>query len=407
MKFIADEKILYHSPDPQGLYCYTPWIDHAFNGRLVASFDIAGPSLKKESGPFSDHGDFGSNQMRIYISDDNGYSWRETGRLPMLHARVFAAGKALYAFGHSARILIARSDDNGETWSEPVTLDHPLTQYQKDEINSFGNGAGGYEKVNGKVWITWERTPDLDGWNGGDPIVMCADENDDLSKVESWRFSNVLKFRDVVNTLPAPTAEKSLCWLESSLLFERDKTNLFYDPEFKHPLVFLRLSSGAFHNCAAMLQGNEAEDGTLSLDLPEHPAGNKFMYVPFPGGNMKFQTIWDEKSQLYWLIATTTRVGTFMNLNSEALSPHIRWNSERRQLGLFYSRNAFDWLLAGIVAGGETESQSRHYASLATAGDDMIVMSRSGDTDAKSTHDTDMITYHRIKDFRSLACAND
>ena len=45
MKLIANETIFYRSPDPAGLYCYTPWIDHGFNGRLVASFDIAGKSL--------------------------------------------------------------------------------------------------------------------------------------------------------------------------------------------------------------------------------------------------------------------------------------------------------------------------------------------------------------------------
>ena len=91
MPIIADETVLYHSPDPAGLYCYTPWIDHAFNGRLAASFDIAGPSLKKESGPFSDHGDYGANQLRIYLSDDNGMTWRESGRRARRRRRAGAA----------------------------------------------------------------------------------------------------------------------------------------------------------------------------------------------------------------------------------------------------------------------------------------------------------------------------
>lgn len=39
---------------------------------------------------------------------------------------------------------------------------------------------------------------------------------------------------------------------------------------------------------------------------------------------------------------------------------------------------------------------------MAIDGDDLCVVSRSGDRDAKSPHDTDLITFHRISDFRSL-----
>ena len=398
MPIIADETVLYHSPDPAGLYCYTPWIDHAFNGRLAASFDIAGPSLKKESGPFSDHGDYGANQLRIYLSDDNGMTWRESGRLPMLHARVFAAGKMLYALGHSGRLLISKSDDNGETWSQPAVLDDHYRWHQS---------SGGIDRANGKIWLTWEHTPDLEGWNGGDPLLMCADENADLTRAENWRFSETVAFSDVLERIRPPAGKQPHCWLESSLLFQRDKANLFYDPQFRNPLVFLRINGGTFPNCAGLLQGHEADDGTLSLSLPKLPGSDEFLYIPFPGGNMKFQTIWDETSGLYWLIASRPRRGTFLNKESELVPGFIKWFDERRQLELFYSANAFDWVPAGVVAAGETELQSRHYASLTTAGDDMLVLSRSGDANAKDTHDTDMITLHRIRNFRSLVTVSD
>ncbi|NMA45133.1 MAG: hypothetical protein GX945_01075, partial [Lentisphaerae bacterium] len=41
--------------------------------------------------------------------------------------------------------------------------------------------------------------------------------------------------------------------------------------------------------------------------------------------------------------------------------------------------------------------------SLLIVDEDMLVLSRSGDLDAKSRHDTNLITLHRIPNFRRLA----
>ena len=43
MNFIASEKILWKSPDPQNLYCYSPFLAEGFDDRLILSFDISGP----------------------------------------------------------------------------------------------------------------------------------------------------------------------------------------------------------------------------------------------------------------------------------------------------------------------------------------------------------------------------
>jgi hypothetical protein len=46
--------------------------------------------------------------------------------------------------------------------------------------------------------------------------------------------------------------------------------------------------------------------------------------------------------------------------------------------------------------------QTRNYASMAIDGDDLIVLSRSGDERAVSAHNGNLITFHRIRDFRGL-----
>ena len=35
-------------------------------------------------------------------------------------------------------------------------------------------------------------------------------------------------------------------------------------------------------------------------------------------------------------------------------------------------------------------------------GDDLVVLSRSGDARAKTAHDGNLITFHRVRDFRGL-----
>ncbi|MFW5856656.1 MAG: exo-alpha-sialidase, partial [Planctomycetota bacterium] len=57
---------------------------------------------------------------------------------------------------------------------------------------------------------------------------------------------------------------------------------------------------------------------------------------------------------------------------------------------------------AGLVAVGEVEQASRHYASMAVDGDDLVILSRSGDRQAKNPHDGNLVTFHRVDDFRAL-----
>jgi hypothetical protein len=51
---------------------------------------------------------------------------------------------------------------------------------------------------------------------------------------------------------------------------------------------------------------------------------------------------------------------------------------------------------------GSSYRESRHYASMITDGDDLYVLSRSGDERARSAHDGNFISFHKIRDFREL-----
>jgi len=406
MKMIASERILFESPSPTDVFCYTPYLAHGFDGRLIASFDLGGPGVKRLSGPKSDLGDFGSgNQAKIFISDDHGATWRHTADLPMLHGRAFPAGKRLYFLGHSGRLLISASDDNGEHWSEAITL---------DSTRSYHQSGCTIDDRHGKIYLVMERPHAPEGVT---PVLMCAEESADLTKWENWRLSdewNVspllarpqpfgIPFYPVGELLPGkrdPRYSSIPFLLETNVLRIYDPQHLFYDPADRTVVLLARLQAGNT-NMAMLLRGREAENGTLAIDHFTTPAGTPFLFCPLPGGHMKFQIVYDDKSRLYWLISTQS---TDSVTRPECLDDQ-RFNlpnNERRRLVLHFSKNLIDWCFAGVVAIGEIEKASRHYASLLIDNDNLLILSRSGDTRARSAHNGNLITFHQIPNFRSL-----
>ncbi len=385
------EQVIYRSPAPNDLYCYSPWITQGFGGRILLSYDIAGPGLRQIPGPKSDHGDYGSNQCQIQVSDDHGKTWRLTGRLPMLHARILRAGARLYLLGHSGRLLISRSDDNGESWSEPSVL---------DAVNRWHQAPCAVDHHGGRLYLSMEHMPFTDRWAGGDPLLMRADESADLCDPASWTFSNKLTFEATVPRTPNLFGIQPSCWLESNVVRVHDPNHKFHDPEGRSLLLFLRLGGMQSRNVAAVLRGREQGDGTLVLETVPQPDGTPLLFVPFPGGYMKFHILYDAHGARYWLIASESRTAM---AKPETLTNDQRYFEDRQRLTLFHSKNLFDWRWAGCVAEGPAPSASRHYASMLIDGEDLLVLSRSGDTVAKNSHDTNLITLHRVCKFRTLA----
>ena len=139
----------------------------------------------------------------------------------------------------------------------------------------------------------------------------------------------------------------------------------------------------------------------MTTSFQNAPSGEPLVFLPFPGGQMKFYILYDDKTELYWLLSTQS---TDSMTRPECL-PEDRYdlpNNERNRLVLHFSKNCIDWCFAGLVDKGETTKESRHYASMAISGDDLYIVSRSGDKDTQSAHNTNLITFHEVKNFRDL-----
>jgi len=404
------DHILYRSPAPAEIYCYTPALLRLNSGRLIASFDLGGPGVKTLPGIKAENGDFGTcNQGKVYLSDDHGRSWRHAADFSMLHARPFAAGNTIYLIGHSGKLKICRSLDQGETWGPCTVLDADHDWHQS---------AGTVDYRHGKVYLTMEQVLPGIPWPGVAPVLLSAPVNADLTRRDCWQFSNPLLFSDLVqgpqtvgvpffptgDTVPDALNDKRYCgapcWLESHVLRLYDPDHHFYDPSDRSVIILMRAHTGRT-NLGAIAQGREAPDGSLQLLPLTTPAGAPLVYLPLPGGQMKFHIVYDPVSRYYWLVSSQA---TDSMTRPDRLPPD-RYNlpdNERHRLQLHFSKNLFDWCFAGIITLGASPRESRHYAAMLIDGDDLHILCRSGDALARSAHNGNLITFHTVADFRQL-----
>ncbi len=413
MEMLAKEYVRINDLTGEGLFSFSPGICIAGDDGIIVTAGAAGDNDKMTG--YEIKGERYGNfvQGRIFKSADKGKSFERVCEFPFMHARPFKCGEKLYILGHCNDLMIIASDDNGNTWSDPVALTEGGDWHQAPCNVHYQNGC---------VYIVMEkRSPrEINGWkvNNMAPVMMRACVESDLLDKANWTFASELYFDRAVKkekleytgipffwTTPSTYVEiapgrccAEIGWLETNIVKFNDPDHYLYEKNTLH--LYMRAHTG-LTNYAAMAKVVENEDGTMTTMLEKAPSGKFLTYIPLPGGQMKFHILYDEASSLYWLLSTQS---TDSMTRAEKL-PAERYNlpdNERRRLVLHFSKNCFDWCFAGVVAIGETEKMSRHYASMAVDGDDLLIVSRSGDDKAESAHNTNFVSFHKVKDFRKL-----
>ena len=401
--------VVYASPDPARIYCYTPGIVHLASGRLVATMDRGGSGLKQ-----------GEPHGKVFTSDDAGRTWTHRTDFPFQHARPFVAGASLYVLGQARDLRVIRSDDSGITWSAPAKLTEGQLWHQS---------ACNVHYANGCIYLVMERraADQIKLWPVGEfaPVLMRAKVDADLTRRESWTFASELVFADIIpgyrqNQLAMDffgvpfykqqfpesvrvggrRGSAPIGWLETNVAQILDPDHYWFDPGGHTFHLLMRAHTGGT-GYAALAKVVEQPGGTMTTMLEKAPSGKAMLFLPVPGGQMRFHLLYDAPTKLYWLLGSQA---TDSMRRAEKL-PAERFglpNNERHRLVLHFSRNLVDWCFAGVVAIGATPRESRHYASMDIDGDDLVILSRSADARAKSAHDGNLITFHRVKNFRSL-----
>jgi len=432
---LAQEHVVVgESPAPERLPIYTPSILALPAGRLVASYIVGQKRATPEEAA--------TLPTVILTSDDHGTTWQERHRADIPRsARLFAAGGKIYLMGNLGDLRIVSSADNGNTWGETVNL---------TDGQSWHQSACNVWKTRGNIYLVMERrvSNEIKGWNIGQmaPVLMRAKETDDLTKLESWTFSNQnMAMIDAVpgyreNNLPfeyfgLPFYRQSfpndtyvtltdeeqaayeasgetpprkdrlrhfapMGWLESNVVQITDPNHYWYDPSGRTFHIFMRAHTGRT-GYAALLKAVEQEDGSIEVGFEHAPSGKIMAFLPFPGGQMRFHVLYDEKTKLYWLLGTQA---TDSMVRADKMDPkrYDLPDNERQRLVLHFSRNMVDWSFAGVVALTSGLNESRQYASMDIDGEDLVILSRSGDKRAESAHNGNLATFHRVRNFRDL-----
>ena len=400
------------SIDATRIQLFDPAIVRLPSGRLVASYSQGG-----------DTAELNEPYLRVFTSDDGGQTWvvrkNFSASERIAHGRLFTAGSRLYLMGKAVNARIAASDDNGETWGPSVYLTGNQ-HWESTPANVW--------KKDGFVYVAMERAVDeISAWAPSvfAPVVWRARESDDLTRRESWTQSSEIVFRDLIpgfreNNLEIdsfgvpffaqayPTSNPvggtrrfhPMGWLEAGIVQVVDPNHVWHDESGRTLHLLMRANTGRA-NYAALLKVTEQPDGTMISSLEQAPDGNSLLFLPLPGGQMKFHVIYDEQTQLYWLLGSQSTD----SMRRAELLPEDRYAlpcEERHRLVLHFSRNLVDWRFAGVVAIGDGNRQARHYACMDIDGDDLVILSRSGDVRAIDAHNGNIITFHRVTRFRDL-----
>ncbi len=358
--------VIHHRPAASGLYIGSPSLALLPNGDYLASHDYFGPASDEHQ----------CATLQLFRSRDRGETWSQAGRLKCLFwHKLFTHRGNVYLMGtekHHGRIVIRRSTDNGQTWTEPrdtsTGLLSPEGQYHCAPMPVIEH--------HGRLWRAFEDAAGGTEWGKRYRAMMLSAAVDaDLLQAKSWTFSNFLE-RD-----PAWLGGKFQAWLEGNAVVAPDG----------RMLDILRVQTPDYPERAALVE--ISPDGkTASFD----PATG---FIEFPGGGKKFVIRYDERTKCYWALATP------------ALEPFQKAGapgSIRNTLALLRSTDLRQWeTRCLLLRHPDTRKHGFQYPDWQFDGEDMVAVVRTAYDDdlggAHNNHDANFLTFHRFKNFRSLS----
>lgn len=344
-------------------------------GRLFATFPFLSHLRQVPRPP-----DYRRPVLNLCTSDDRGATWQAVGALEgVVTGTPFLHGGALYLLGHREDrkdVVIARSEDEGRSWSALATL------FEGD----YWNCPTGIVFHDGRLY----RAIGGREAQGRETLVIAGDLSRDLLDPAAWRKSNALAFPGVPRQLVRggePDTETAH-WLEPNVVAIRGRL---------YVLCTVKIANRDGWPTPGLAALCAVEDDGRDI-------GYRFLqYHPAPGAQLKFHILYDEPTRLYWRT---------MNLPIDTTTPvDPRWEArgnfggDRRTLALSYGTDGLNWLQAGSIAVMERPWDGFMYAAPCIEGDDLLVLSRTA-LGAANQHDSNMITFHRVRNFRALAAAH-
>ena len=339
--------VINHSPASSGRYVGSPSIVILADGSYLASHDFFGPNANHETRPSS----------VVFSSADRGKTWQKSSEItPLFWGQLFVHKEMLYILGtrhEYGDVLIRRSDDGGQTWTEPDASTAGLLRK-----GDYHCAPCSMVVFRGRLWRSFEIAEgERPNWAA---IVISAPIDSDLLNADNWQFSRPFKH-----------AWSQSQWIEGSVVVT---------PQGE--LVNILRTNGQGDDRAAIT--HVSEDGLSLFHDREHDI------IDFPGGGVKFTIRFDAKTSRYWSIV------------SKQTDP----SAHRNNLVLIASENLRNWtVVSPLLYHPDAENVAWQYIDRQFDGQDIIFASRTAYDDglggAYRAHDANYLTFHRIPNFRT------
>jgi hypothetical protein len=356
---------------PNRIYTTSPSIVVLPDGAYLLAFNLFGPSLNPPASV--------SGTTMIYRSDDKGASWTEVPSSPMQDVKrgsLFVVDGVVFLWGYksdSGPPRILKSTDNGMTWSEPVEL---------------SPDSRGGTPMNPVLWKDRKGATRLWIAVGGNRL-MSARVGEDLLDPKNW--SPVGK-SGVLGPLPDFPSGEWKVMSEAQIVaspeqgvvvlpkvqFENTKS-----PYFSHTILFRHKENSA----NALLSAGPGD------------------WVALPGADKKFAAAYDPVSRRFYVLSNPVLSAHFDH--------HEPWNLIRNTAALVSSEDLVHWdVIRLFLYSPNVGFEAFQYFNFDMDGDDLIIASRtafdiSGEPGIARRpprgHDSNLITFHRIENFRSAS----
>ena len=361
--------IVDYSPAGSKQYIGSPSMTVLPNGDYVASHDLFGPGSSE----------FVQARTKVFRSSDKGRTWKAVSEISgAFWSSLFVNKGKLYLMGpdrHHGTVLIRRSEDGGATWTKPTGVDNGLLLQ-----GMFHCAPMPVIEYKGRLWRPMETAhgPVLQWGKRYGAMVMSAAVDADLLNAKSWSTTSVLYYDSTYLN------GNFGGWLEGN--FVVDKKGRMWD--------MLRVDDRSSLAEKAAMVAISPDGKQLSFDSATG-------FIPFDGGSKKFVVKYDSISQYYYTLVNA------IPERYQKQNPTGNPASFRNVLMLRKSDDLLHWQDVKVIL--EHPDVLKHgfqYVDWLFDGADMIVLSRTayfdGKEEAHNNHDANYLTFHRIRDFRTL-----
>jgi len=377
--------VVFASPNRESIFCGSPSILILPDGSYLVSHDIGGKHDR-------------AGHTLLHVSADRGATWRPLAEVPdQKWSTLFRHRDAVYLLGTAAKIghlIIRRSADGCRTWTHPTDAQHGLLAEGRFHCAPTPVIVHG-----GRIWRAFEQFAPQAPVRAFRAFVMSAPEAADLLDAASWtRTNQIAHARDWLDTRNGE-------WLEGNVVVTPDGSLVDILRVESHPAIgapFALPGPNAWiprFEVAAMMR--ISSDGRRADFNPARD------YIHFIGSEAKFTIRFDERSGRYW------------SIGSKITNPHsgYAWlhspHHQRNVLALTASADLRTWderyrILRFREGQVVTKDESRvgfQYVDWQFDGDDLVAVCRLA-WDGLNYHDANFITFHRLRNFRTLTLAD-